>query len=678
MKNHLIPALITVSISTASALSFHPITRIATPNMVDGNSGSNPLSNVIEGVGVGFATEPPHERLGGTWYSNDPGGFPSDYLLSNPGDEIIILDFGADTVLHELSYWGYSTGNGNGLREFQVRFATDAEGGAEDLGDESFGSSITLNPEFVALNDADPRQSFPFGEPVTARYLEIRAVSNYFDIFVGGDRLGLGEFSSAEPSVTDGPDIDGATEVTLTLDPGTVTDHNFSITNTGALDLVVSDVTFSGPNADAFSLISSLPVSIGTFVNSPIEFQVDPTGLGGEISATATVTTNDPDQASFEITLSGSLPVLGPILTVASPQDLTLNENAIGEYPIQITNDGSTALSISGVTFTGADAEAFTLVSQPGNLAVDETAEIVISFDPGKVGPGAIEATMQINSNATDNPVIEVVLNGGLPESFHPISAVLTNTVNFYSELNLISGIGAGFETTWPHLSIGEAEPATWVSDAPNGGSASYFDNGQPAPVIIFDLGSNVTLGEINTWGYSNTNTNGGKEFTLRFATEAEGGEEVLGDENFGNSINYEPSFEADLNATQRQIHLFEQKVSARYVEMTITGNWRGLVDGLAGGDRVGLGEVAFPFYAGFANYLQIFETTKLGNGSFSMTFYSSPGIVYELERSTNGLDWQRLANTVEGAEGDTSVITDPAPPAEANVVLYRVVHPER
>ncbi|MGC6565158.1 MAG: choice-of-anchor D domain-containing protein [Akkermansiaceae bacterium] len=681
MKPQFAPLLIAGSTSLASALTFHPVTDLETPNMIEGNPGGNPLTNIIEGPGVGFDFNPPHNRLGGTWYTDAPGGFPSDYIVSNPGDEIIILDFGADTTLFELSYWGYADTNGNGLREFEVRFATDAEGGDPGLGDEAFGTSITLNPSFTALNDQTIRQSFGFGGGVTARYVEIKAITNYFDIVVGGDRLGIGEFSSAQPSAVGNPDLNPITDLDLTLSAVTPTTHDLPALNTGDQDLEVSSVTFTGPNAAAFSTVTPLPASITPFSNGPLQIQFDPAGLGGPISAIATIQSNDPDQPSAQVNLTGTLPALGPDLVAPSPFEIALLEETVQTFTLPITNNGGQDLTISGVSFTGTNMAAFSLQSLPGVIAPGGSGDITFEADTSLLSGGAIDATMAIESDDVAEPTTNVVLSGGLPLTFHPIATTSANTNDFYPLENLTPGIGIGFEEAWPHNSIGPGTPAssTWVTDAPNGGAGDYYDNGQAAPVIIFDLGANVGIGEINTWGYSTGNTNGAKDFTLRFATEAEGGEPGLGDENFGTSITYSPSFEAAFDTLARDAHAFDQVVTARYVEMTITDNWRALQGGTPGGDRVGLGEVAFPFFPGGPDlFLKIVDTNRLENGDFAITFHSSPGITYELERSVeqsdDGLIWELLPDTVVGSPDATSVITDTNTPTDANVALYRII----
>ena len=175
---------------------------------------------------------------------------------------------------------------------------------------------------------------------------------------------------------------------------------------------------------------------------------------------------------------------------------------------------------------------------------------------------------------------------GAYAATFYTISSVTnTNSSNFFAKDNLIQGSGVGFDSAAPHNQLGGGGGSfTWVTDAPG---ADYYDF-LPAPILWFDLGSDVTLSEISTWGYADTNTNGAKDFSLRFATSAEG------TGGFGATITYNPTFEAAFNYAPRDSNVFSQNVTARYVEMTITDNWRGFQGGTPGGDRVGLGEVAF------------------------------------------------------------------------------------
>ena len=170
--------------------------------------------------------------------------------------------------------------------------------------------------------------------------------------------------------------------------------------------------------------------------------------------------------------------------------------------------------------------------------------------------------------------------------NFHPISSITSSTSgsDLYSVGNLIQGAGSGYSTSEPHNSIGGGSSHTWVTNAPG---ADYFAI-LPDPVLLLDLGADRSLSEISTWGYANSNTNGGKDFTLRFATSADG------PGGLATSITYTPSFDAAFSADTRDSHSFSQTVIARYVELVFTNNWKNLQGGTPGGDRVGLGEIAF------------------------------------------------------------------------------------
>lgn len=181
---------------------------------------------------------------------------------------------------------------------------------------------------------------------------------------------------------------------------------------------------------------------------------------------------------------------------------------------------------------------------------------------------------------------------GAHAATFYTIAGVTTANVNsnFYPASNMIQGSGVGFDAAAPHNQLGtdvQSPTFTWVTDNRNAAN-DYYNVGGTIPILTFDLGSDVLLSEISTWGYADGNTNGAKDFSLRFATSAEG------TGGFGTSITYNPAFETTFATAPRDSNVFSQNVTARYVQMTITDNWRGFQGPIAGGDRVGLGEVAF------------------------------------------------------------------------------------
>lgn len=192
-------ALAVVSIAaSASAEDFYPISSIQSSTKA---SDLWPASNLIQGPGVGFDAASPNTKLlggpDGNWVTDAPAGFPADYI-EKVGKPVLTIDLGADRSLSEISVWGYTASNANGVSAFSLKFATAAEGVS------GFGNSISFAPQFTGLLNRDnDRQSFLFGQNVLARYVQFTADDNFFVApgdgstggAAGGDRVGLGEIA---------------------------------------------------------------------------------------------------------------------------------------------------------------------------------------------------------------------------------------------------------------------------------------------------------------------------------------------------------------------------------------------------------------------------------------------------------------------------------------------------
>jgi hypothetical protein len=197
--------MITMGLCTSvGAVDFYSISAIEVTTSAD---DLWPVSNLAQGPGVGFDANEPHDKtLGGAdgnWVTA-ACGFPCDYIETT-GTPVITIDLGQDSALSEINVWGYSNTNANGVSEFSLRFATEADGPS------GFGTSVLYNPTFGDLpNDETARQVLPFEQSVTARYVEFTALDNFFVApgdgsggeIPGGDRVGMGEiaFPIPEPS----------------------------------------------------------------------------------------------------------------------------------------------------------------------------------------------------------------------------------------------------------------------------------------------------------------------------------------------------------------------------------------------------------------------------------------------------------------------------------------------
>ena len=196
-KSLLLVLVVSSFVSVGHAVDFYTVDAITSSTEV---TDLLPASNLIQGVDVGYDGSEPHDQLGGLfthrWATTAPGGFPADYfeVADSP---VLTIDLGVDQILSEISVWGYTTANANGVSEFSLRFATDAEGTS------GFGTSILFNPVFNPIIDDVSRQSFSFGESLVARYVELTALDNFYvspgdgsgGEIPGGDRVGLGEIA---------------------------------------------------------------------------------------------------------------------------------------------------------------------------------------------------------------------------------------------------------------------------------------------------------------------------------------------------------------------------------------------------------------------------------------------------------------------------------------------------
>jgi streptogramin lyase len=140
---------------------------------------------------------------------------------------------------------------------------------------------------------------------------------------------------------------------------------------------------------------------------------------------------------------------------------------------------------------------------------------------------------------------------------------------------------------------FGSGFSSSWVTNAAAG---DYFAS-KPAPVLVFDLGSDAWLRSLVFWQYENDggnfarSGNEARSVDVRFATSA-------GGMNFPGP--------AAVSLTLKNVHLGLDGVNspqiislgaggrARYIQLTITDNYFGQPGILGGGDRVGLGEIRF------------------------------------------------------------------------------------
>ena len=475
------------------AADFHPIDSVTT-NMVSGNPGGNPLMNIIEGSGIGFAAAPPHAGPSATWYSNQAG---ADYVNGHAGPEYLYFDLGQDRPLSEISYWGYASENANGLREFNLHFAKDADGPT------GYGTTITANPNFAAAQNPTPRQSFTF-PAVTARYVRLTATSTFYNqpgAGAGGDRIGIGEiaFENTVPPADPLIDVDSAISLDL---HGSVQTLFVPVGNSGATQaLVISSVTKSGTNASAFT-VASTPATISAGGSELIQLSFDPTGLSGNVSAALQIQSNDTTKPSVTVALSGF--INDPKLVVAGRFEFELMApgSAAQSQAFDVLNGGgSLNLVISGTSITGAEASHFSVSSVPASLSPQSAGQIVIEFDPNGA-EGIFSAQLNISSN---DP------------------AVATRTVNLLARV-------ANYAESTVRINEFVATNSTTINDG-DGDASDWIELYNEGPLAVDITGWHLTddAGNLSKWTFP-ARSLGANEYLLVFASGQNTADYVDGD----------------------------------------------------------------------------------------------------------------------------------------------------
>ncbi len=193
----------------------------------------------------------------------------------------------------------------------------------------------------------------------------------------------------------------------------TTVSQTFEILNTGTVTLNVSGTSLTGSDANEFAISSgggSFSVQAGG--KHDIEVSFTPTSLGSK-SATLRLSSNDPDENPFDISLAG-MGVPTPTPDIATDPSTLLFGNVVqgatSRKPVEVRNDGTVGLTVSNVQTTGADAGDFSAPTAGFTLTPGATKTVNVDFTPGSLA--SKNAGLEISSDDPDESVVSVPLSG--------------------------------------------------------------------------------------------------------------------------------------------------------------------------------------------------------------------------------------------------------------------------
>jgi hypothetical protein len=170
-----------------------------------------------------------------------------------------------------------------------------------------------------------------------------------------------------------------------------------TLTNQGNASLTITSIT--APTN--FSQTNNCPSSLAAGANCTINVSFAPTNKG-PLSGNLTVTDNSAGSASQKVSLSGT----GTAMNV-TPSSLNFGTVNLGSsstpQAVSVTNESSSAVSITSVNFTGTNSTDFGQTNNCGStLGAGVTCAINVTFTPG--GAGSRSATLNVNDNGGASP----------------------------------------------------------------------------------------------------------------------------------------------------------------------------------------------------------------------------------------------------------------------------------
>lgn len=327
----------------------------------------------------------------------------------------------------------------------------------------------------TATGDAafGPLQTFKTGTPVAPATPEISVESPIGQVLTDGvDSIDLGR-----------------------IEVGQSFRQSVVVRNLGTSELNNLTATITGDAAADFTIVKPLGATSLAYspLNTGLLIAFTPTASGTR-NATLTLTSNDSDEASFEVNLQGE-GVVEPEIEVLSPASTPLESGASDNFntvavnsqvtrTFTIRNTGNADLTSILTSISGPQSMDFEVTELPASsLAPDDTTTFAVTFTPSE--SGLRNATLEILSDDADESSFLIELSGtGVLAPEIEVLDGLTDLVDGGSTLDLGSvNTGTSVVRTITLLNSGSAD-LTGLSVSITGTHAADFTRTQPTATL--------------------------------------------------------------------------------------------------------------------------------------------------------------------------------------------------
>ena len=289
----------------------------------------------------------------------------------------------------------------------------------------------------------------------------------------------------ASASSSDPPPDASLSSASLTFASQTVSStsaaQSVTLSNTGGAALTITSVAISGTDPSDFAETNNCGSSVGVGASCTISVTFTP-AASGSLTAALSITDNATGSPQ-SVTLTGtgassggtggtgtSSPAAG-----LSPSSLTFGNQAMAitssAQTITLTNSGTAALSMSGITFTGTNAADFAEVADTcsGSVAAGANCTIGVTFTPSLASSET--ATLSVSDNAASSPQAVSLSGTGIPDVILSWTASTSSGIAGY---NIYRGTTSGGESSTP-LNSSPIAGTSFTDTSVTAGSKYYY-----------------------------------------------------------------------------------------------------------------------------------------------------------------------------------------------------------
>ncbi len=225
--------------------------------------------------------------------------------------------------------------------------------------------------------------------------------------------------------------------------------RTFTVSNVGSADLHVIASNLVGGEMGEFAVTSGgAPFTVAPGATHNLVVRFAPTSVGPK-TTTLELTSDDENEASVSIALSGTGTILIPDIAV-TPTSHSYGTQPVGTGVLQsftFSNTGDGDVVVGPLTVSGPNAGAFTIMNGQGGFTITPGGSHVIDVRFAPASEGVKNATLTVPSNDPDENPVLIPLNGvGGPaapptfEEVHQGGSAGSNTVTTATSLLGVNG----------------------------------------------------------------------------------------------------------------------------------------------------------------------------------------------------------------------------------------------